>query len=480
MEIPFCGPAYKSESLILSAEQCVNLYLRPFDDMGAKKIALFGTPGLELLLYPGGGTVAGETRAMLRYGAYLYVVMEDKFYRIDSASTVVEMGTLLTASGMVGIDTNGLDIIIVDGPYGYVYQIGGDNEFVQITDVDFPGGDNVAQIDGYYIVNKPGTGQIWRSDWNNGLSWGGLAFSTAGGASDNIVALLADHRDLWIFGEETIELWYNSGAAIINFERIEGAFIEMGCMGKFARAKANNAVYWLGRDVNGQGQVFQSEAHVPVVISTFAIDYQISQYATISDAVMWTYTQLGHSFVVLTFPSANVTWVYDSVTGYWHQRSSLLEGAEGRWRPTCHALFNGNHIVGDYANGKLYKMRTDVYDEDGAIMLGTRTTAALRESQNRITVNRVQVITEPGVGLITGADEDVNPVILFSWSRNGGRTWSVEEDVPLSVGAIGEVENRSIIRQLGQGVNWVFRVKISAAVKRVILGAVADVTEDDQ
>lgn len=474
IEIPFTGSAYKSESLLLATQECVNFYPRPYPELGTDKMALFGTPGLVHWLTPG---LIQEVRGELQYGAYLYVVIGNTLYRISNLLAVVTVGTILTSSGMVGIDTNGLDILIVDGANGYVYDLTAET-LTQITDPDFPGGNNVIQVDGYYLVNKPGTGQIWRSDFNDGLNWNGLAFSTAGGDSDNIISLLSDHRDVWIIGEYSVEIWYNTGDATFNFARIEGAFLEIGGIAQFARCKANNAVYWLGRDRRGQGQVFQSIGHQPKVVSTFAIDYRISQLTTLSDAFMFSYQQLGHIFVVLTFPTDSVTLVYDSVTGLWHERASTITGAQKRWRINTHAVFNGLHVVGDYSNGKLYLMKTDVYDENGTEMIAVRTTPTFRSKQNRITVDEVHIMTEPGVGLITGDPEDVTPQGLFSWSRDGGRTFSAEVDTPLSLGAIGETENRSVATQLGQGVNWVFRFKISAAVKRVILGAYMEAEED--
>jgi hypothetical protein len=282
-----------------------------------------------------------------------------------------------------------------------------------------------------------------------------------------------------VIGEYTVEIWYNVGTGEMNFGRIEGAFIEIGGVSPKAICSANNAVYWLGQDKFGNGQVFQAVGHQPMVISTLAIDYQISQYSTLSDAFMFSYQQIGHTHMVLTFPSVGKTWVYDSVTGYWHQRSSWIGGDFGRWRANCHAMFLGEHIIGDYANGKLYKMKTDVYDEGGQPLVAVRTTSVIRKNQNRITVDSVQVLTEPGVGLVTGDPEDVNPMMLFSWSRDGGRTWSAEADSPLSLGTIGETTETPTIYQLGQGVNWVFRAKISAKVKRVILGAFAEFEQDE-
>lgn len=473
VEIPFCGPACKSESLFLSPQECINFYLRPYPGLGENKMVLFGTPGLELWMPLDGRKI----RALLPFDNYIYVVIDDQFKKINGSGTITTLGYMhfLEPLAPVGIATNGLDIIIVSGKSGYIYDIGTDT-LSQISSPNFPGGYSVVHIDGYYLVNKPGTGQIWRSDYNDGANWDGLAFSTAGGEPDNIVSIIVDHRDVWVIGEYTTEIWYNTGAATFNFARIEGAFIDQGGISPQAVTRINNAVYWLGQDQNGNAQVFQAVGRQLKVVSTPYISYQISQ-CKLSDALMFAYQQLGHHFVVLTFPSSDLTLVYDSTVKLWHQRSSLIAGTNRRWRANCHVLFEGEHIIGDFTNGKLYKLKTDVYDEDGGPMVAVRTTPVIRKNQDRVTVDQVHVLSEPGVGLATGGIEDTDPHALFSWSKDGGRTWSAEEEI--SLGKIGETENTSKVWQLGQGKNWVFRYKISAAVKRVVLGAVMEVEEDD-
>lgn len=148
--------------------------------------------------------------------------------------------------------------------------------------------------------------------------------------------------------------------------------------------------------------------------------------------------------------------------------------SDGRWRVNTLAFFNGNHIVGDFKNGKLYKLKRGVYDEDGTEIIGTRISQTIRSNQNLITVNELQILTEPAVGLIGGQGED--PEIVLTWSTDGGATWGNALNIP--IGKIGEYVNRAITPPLGQGRNWVFQMQITDPVRRRILGAFADVEED--
>jgi len=474
IEIPFCGPWGESVSKILSPEDCINLFPRPYAKAtGADGMALFGTPGLEPWVTPG---LSQGVRGILKYGNYIYVVAGSGFYRIDKDGNSTEIDTgLFGGTGPVSMDTNGLDIVIVDGIKGHCYDFT-TATISEITDADFPVSDVVVHIDGYYLVNRQGTGQVYRSDYQSGSSWGGLAFSTAGANPDNVVSLLVDHNDVYVFGEVTTEIWYNTGSATFNFARIPGAIIDQGINATHAVCRINNAVYSLGLDQFGQGQVFEAVGRQPRVISTQEVSEELETY-TLTDAFLWSYQQQGHSFVVCQFPTSESTLVYDSSTKLWHRRSSRVNGLDVRWRGQCHALLKGEHIVGDDSNGKLYKMKTDVYTDNEGDMIATRASRVLRDLQDRITIDEFQLYNEPGVGTSGGDSQDSDPQAIFDWSTDGGRTWSNEHDIPL--GKIGEYENRANWHQLGQGRNWVLRVRISAAVKRIILGAYVEFEKDD-
>lgn len=470
--IPFNGPAYETESAFVSSQICRNFYPRSLPGATGEGMVLFGTPGLEIWVYFG----PGEIRGSIVFGDLMYLVHSGKLYKITPAGIPTVLGNIGSSAGLVGMATNGQDLIIVDGVSGYVWDYSS-STLTEITDPDFPTCNSVVFTDGYYLVPKADTGEIWRSDFNDGLSWGGLAFSSAGADPDPIVAIALSNKDVYTIGEKTTEIWINTGAATFNFSSIPGAFIQKGCVGIHAVAVGNNAVYWVGRDEDGHGQLIQCVGRSPKVVSTTPITREFQSWGDLSDLQLLTYEQLGHTHVVITSPSEGKTFVYDSTMGQWHERSSMVAGVDSRWRINTHSFFSDSHIVGDWENGKLYKMETELYDEDGDEIRAVRRTPVIRDNQNRITVNKVQVITEPGVGLSSGEPQDIDPHATFRWSRDGGRTWPMSEDLPL--GKIGETENEVQVLQLGQGRNWVFEITITARVKRVIMGATAEVMAND-
>ena len=140
--------------------------------------------------------------------------------------------------------------------------------------------------------------------------------------------------------------WYDYGGPDFPLQRIQGAYNEIGCVAAYSVAKLDNGVFWLGADARGEGIVYRTNGYTGVRISTHAVEWQIQQYASMSDAVAYTYQQDGHAFYVLNFPTANTTWVYDAATQAWHERAGFVSGAFTRQRANCQCNFNGTIIVG--------------------------------------------------------------------------------------------------------------------------------------
>ena len=289
-------------------------------------------------------------------------------------------------------------------------------------------------------------------------------YATAESDPDNLLSCVSDHGELWLFGKDSTEVWYNSGAAAFPFQRIPGVFIPEGIGAADSFARLDNSIFCLTNNL----QVIRFDGYTPRVVSTPHIEYVFSQYSKTDDAIGYGYTQEGHSFYVLNFPTANVTWVYDASTGLWHQRRSYP--AESRHRSNCYAFFDGKHIIGDYENGKLYEMDMDTYADDGEAIRRTRACQIIHSDRKNIFFNRFEIDFESGVGLYDGQGDD--PQCMLQWSNDGGHTWGNEHWV--DIGPIGEYDARAIWRKLGRSRNRVFKAMVSDPVKVVMIAAHLD------
>jgi hypothetical protein len=449
----------------------VNLYPEATPDGGKTAAFLTRCPGLEFLQTVGTGPI----RALWAHQtneSNIFVVSGNEVYKLDGMTAAPTFLGNVTGTGPVSIADNGTQLFFACNPDSYIYNEV-TNVFQQITDPDFPGAVTVGYLDGYFVFNEPNSQKVWVTSLLDGLSVDPLDFASTEGAPDGLVAINVDHREAWMFGTDSIEVWYDAGLADFPLTRIQGAFNEIGCVAAFSVAKLDNGLFWLGTDARGQGIVYRANGYTGQRVSTHAIEYAIAQYRDISDAVAYTYQQEGHAFYVLTFPTGNATWVYDVATQAWHERAGWDNGSFTRHRSNCQCNFIGNTIVGDFENGNIYKMNLNVYADNGGVQKWLRSWRALPSGQNnlkRTAHHSLQLDCESGTGLATGQGDD--PQVMLRWSDDGGHTWSSEHWSPM--GKIGAYYQRVFWRRLGMTLKLrdrVYEVSGTDPVKVAIMGA---------
>jgi hypothetical protein len=378
----------------------------------------------------------------------------------------------VSGTGPVSIADNGTQIFFACNGPSYIYNEV-TNVFQQITDPDFPGALTVGYLDGYFVFTEPNSQRVWVTSIFEGTQIDALDFASAEGSPDGLVGLIVDHREAWLFGTDSVEVWYDAGLADFPLTRIQGAFNEIGCVATFSIAKLDNGLFWLGTDARGQGIVYRANGYTGTRVSTHAVEYAIAQYGNLADAIAYTYQQEGHAFYVLTFPTGNATWVYDVATGAWHERAGWDNGAFMRHRSNCQCNFGGNIIVGDYENGNIYRFNLDVFADNGGIQKWLRSWRALPTGQNylkRTAHHSLQLDCQSGVGLNLGQGSD--PQVVLRWSDDGGHTWSNEHWA--SLGKIGQYFHRVFWRRLGMTMKLrdrVYEVSGTDPVKIAIVGA---------
>ena len=468
MKTPILGSSYVARSVNAADARMVNLFPEIVPEAGKEPAFLNRAPGLKLELAVGTGPIRG----LWVLAGNMYVVSRDKLYKVTPAYAVTELGTVSGLSGPVSMADNGTQLFVACNGPSYIYN-SLTNVFQQITDTDFPGAVTVGYLDGYFVFNEPNSQKIWVTALLEGTLVDPLDFASAEGSPDGVVGIIVDHGQLWVYGTNSIEVWYNSGNADFPFSRIQGAFNELGCAAAYSLAKMDNGLFWLGKDARGQGMVYRANGYSGQRISTHAIEWHIQQYGDLSDAIGYTYQQDGHSFYVLIFPSADTTWVYDVATQAWHERAGFVNGDFTRHRSNCQAFFGTKVMVGDYQNANIYSFDLDDYSDNGSIQKWLRSWRALPTGQNnlkRTAHHSLQLDCESGTGLNLGQGSD--PQVMLRWSDDGGHTWSNEHWV--SIGKIGEYYRRAIWRRLGMTMKLrdrVYEVSGTDPVKIAIMGA---------
>ena len=468
MDSPILGTCYVARSVNAADNRMVNLFPEQTPEAGKTAGFLNRCPGLRILAQIGTGPIRG----MWQFGSYAYVVSGLQLFKVNSLLQTTLLGAV-SGTGQVSMSDNGTQLFVACNGPSYIYN-STTQVFAQITDPDFPGAVTVSYLDGYFIFNEPNSQKIWVTSLLDGLSVDPLDFASAEGSPDNLLAVIVDHREAWLFGTNSVEVWYDAGTPDFPLMRIQGAFNEIGLAAVRSIAKLDNSLFWLGSDSRGKGIIYRANGYTGVRLSTHAVEYAIQNYATVSDAVGYTYQQEGHAFYVLSFPTANATWVYDVATNGWHERASWGNSSFIRHRSNCQMMFNGELYLGDFENGNIYTFDLDAYSDGLTVQRFVRSWRALPTGTNNLTRtahHALQLDIESGVG-IDGEGQGSDPQINLRWSDDGGHTWSNYHTKAL--GKIGEHGKRVIWRRLGMTEKLrdrVYEISGTDPVKISIMGA---------
>ena len=420
--------------------------------------------------------------------------------------TGVTAGTIVSAF-VSGTGGTGTYTVSASQTVGSITMYGLNFSVLPSNDGAFTGANSVDIVDNYFIYNNPGTQQWGSSDLLSTIS-SSTSYAFKDGAPDKLVALIVDHREVYLMGEASSEVWTDVGAVPFPFQRIPGTSTQQGIVAQFSLVRLGNSFAYVSRNNRGQGQIMQMEGYVPKRISTHAVEATLTnQY--ISDAIGWTYQLEGHEIYVITFPTLNLTWAYDSTTDMWHKwLYTANDGTYQRHRGNCSAVFQGLVMVGDYANGKIYSLDKQNYTDNGQNIRRVRRAPHLVSDLQRQYFDELQIQFQPGVGttglsqpnsdvyigtnyiiypmatfvigpnqsfvLGTKANVSINstttlPQAMLRWSNDGGSTWSREYWV--SIGQLGKYRNRAIWRRLGTARDRIFEVAITDPVNAVIISA---------
>ena len=463
MKFNFLGGQHKGFSPNQNTQETVNMFLE-VDPSEENKLTLYRVDGkkdfIELPKSP--------IYNMTEFRGALYAVAGDSIYKIIELSSGYRYSLIGSADLTlnVTIAANNAGQLCFNSSYtnkAYVLDTNTDT-LTQISNPAFYGSPRVDYLDGYGVFVKPNSQQFYISALNDFSSFDALDFASDEADPDNLVTFIVDHRELILFGERTTTVWFNNGSADFPLSRRDGAEIEAGCAAALSVAKLDNTVFFLGRNVYGHGLVYRLNQYVPQIVSNRGIEQMINTFSRIDDAIAYAYQKNGHSFYVLTFPTANKTLVYDASIQDPEMAWSVRETYNlGRDRAICHIFAFNKHLVGDYLSGKIFELDENTHTDGGLPIVWSRTSAHIISDYKRIRHKEVVLNFQTGVGLENGDD----PIIYLTYSDDGGHSYITPREA--SLGVIGQRKNRVMFSRLGQSRDRVYKVFGSAPVKTVFI-----------
>lgn len=400
----------------------------------------------------------------------LYAMGGTHFYQLNNTGGVMtDFGAMAGSPGIgpAAAFANGTQLLVVDSGSGQIYNV---NNGGPSMDSVF-NGVALEYLDGFYVAIATGASlagtnknQINVSALADGTTWSALAYAIRTGSADLTTQLAVLNGMLWVFGEKTIEIWYNAGNPIFPFARVTGATINLGLLAPWSVAKFQNTIMWLGADALGYAQVYMSQGLNPVRVSNFAIENILASYGAFHLPWSWgyAYQEGGHSFYVLNLcqdfhfqPTAQL--IYDLASGLWHERTY-----SGIWPVCCASMpyfsASGANYVGDGYSGKVCFQATSIPSDNGAAIAYMRNSPHVCDQNRWHKYSRFELSADIGTAQAS-----------LTYSNNGGLTFPgpvYTMKQAADSGALGTF-NRYFAQQLGRSRDRVFSVTISSSTQLV-------------
>ena len=425
-----------------SGERLKNLFIRQSD--GFVGGVLIGRSGLKTHV-----DLGGPVRAIADDNGTMFAVANGAVFSISDGVATNVGAVADDVNTQIAIGTNEVAITaggtyyVCDGTTTTAYATGA------VTD---PVG--VAFMDGYFVVAGTSGGRsdaITVSDLDDGTTFDALDFAFAEGSSDEIVGIIRDHNEIWLFGGKTVEVWYNSGASGFPFERNAGAMLERGCT-TGTMAKEDNSTFWVGED----RRVYRSGGTSPQVISTREVENVLAEVGIVRG---FTVDDKGHKFYVIKL-AGRPAYAYDMTTGMWCEFSTGL--GESEWSGACSARSGSAFYVGT-DTGQVATLDAETYQDIGDYIEALAVSVPIVRA-DYFTINRVHLNVKSGRGDPAGN-------IMLQASKNG-QSWGLEKW--RLMGSLGEFFRRVVWHGFGASRRWQFRVRITDAVQRDIYGVQYD------
>lgn len=434
----------------MAPQRCVNFYPQRIKD----GFALYPTPGLTSFAAapesPGRGIFGESDRCFAVIGSALYEIFAD--------GTKTNRGTVATNQYPATLFTNGDgggQLGITSGDTAYSYNLTTNVLSSATADATMGG-----MIDGYGVVLDIDTSKLRVSNLLDLGTYDPTQTAQRSTASDPWKAMLVKYPRIWLLGEHTGDVWYNAQTSPFPFAPVPSVQIPYGCKAPFSLKACGQSVMWLTQTQQGGGQVVEAQGYTPTVVSDEPLEYALSQYSRIDDAVAYSYQEQGHDFYCLNFPSAKATWVYDQTERTWHERGTwnTTTASYGIFGPQYHAHVFGHHLVLHAENGTVYRQSVDLATDASSVLIRRmRIPPVLEHVDKKTQIPGLQLDLEAGLGLTSGQGSD--PRVSLRMSKDGSKTWGNERY--RSAGTQGQYTKRVIWRRCGQGWKMVPEIVVS-------------------
>ena len=472
MRVDLFGIGIKSKSPAITAERRINCFVEMRREMDRTRYVLVGRRGLNLFISSLGNV---PTRGMWAVNTIttplLFVVQGNTLYSVNNGGGVTTIGMINTSTGNVSMVDDGTFLVLVDGTNGWVYNMT-TLAFTKITDGNFTTTPTtVTWQDRYFIVTAGQGRQFQLSQISPSVDptvWPSVQINFAGSGAGSLRAGLADHAVLNLFGDVYTEFWQDTGSPDFPYAQIPSAAAQFGLAAPWSLTQFDNSMAGLFQDKSGALNISRMSGFTLKKLSDVDLESIIQDYPVFADAQAIAFMVTGHPMYLITFPSANQSWMYDEQSKTWGQ---VTDTNGNVFWGNKYAYFQNQLVISDSRNGNLYFMQGSASTDNGSVIPMEVWSKHIWNDDKYVGIPWIQVDIESGVGLVTG--QGSTPVIDLQVSDDGGNSfYSVGYS---SMGALGQYTQRVTWSSLGSARDRVLKLRITDPVKRIITGASAEI-----
>jgi hypothetical protein len=438
----------------------INGYAELIERDGKAGHAVYGAPGLTRWDQ---GSYIGACRGLIELDANnLVAILGNQVVKFDTGGSPTLIGTITgTGPVIVALDREIPKSIAAVTSEGLYYLITGGDTVTRQTLADLPAPQSVAYLAGHYLFSIEDA-RVFCSAIDDGTSVNAAAFDTANLNPDNNVRAYAYNGYLYVFGKKSCEIWVPDTALAeypFPFSNTRQT-ITMGLMAAHTIAEMDDGLVW----VDHEGAVRYGVPGGAQRISTHTVERAVAALTPSEQASMIGSVANFHGHKAYILRSTKWCWWWDlRAPGgpQWVERKTF---GSDTWQATHGVSFNGKTIFGNDADGKLYWLNPEDPTDDGLTLEMELWCGVSHAFPAHMIVDALKVDVIGGVGLQTGADDDVNPVLMIDYSDNGGKTFEGERFESLgSTGSYGitiETYRWGLVREKGR--IWRFRSNVNA------------------
>jgi len=409
---------------------------------------------------------------------WLIVVSGGSIFKITANPSMTEFtvtdvtGSQLLSGRIVTFERSSSALYMANGTN--IIKLGLTGTTSAVTGPNIPSAvDSITVLNLRLIAVSTTDGKFYWSDTNDYETFQASSFAEAEVIPDDILAVKRIFKELFLFGSNSIEVWYDNGSALV---AQVGAYINSGCGAKNSITLVDSEVYWLDNKRNIVRATASSRQ--PEVIS-LPISLELQNLSYVLDGIGNFLNIAGKKFFTIKFGRADKTFVFNIITNEWHEW--------GYWDTTVadHQDFIGNvyvycekwnkHLWGSRNNdGLLYLMQSDVYQDNG-----NKINSIIRTGHITHSTLTEKVCNRLALRLKRGETSDSTTDFKFSvkWNDNNR---GFGNPVELSIGARGDTEFFQEIAPMGRYRSRQYEFSFSENASFILISAEENIEGKDK